>query len=109
MSWTASRPRHSGSEPTWRPTGHAMATAHDVFADDDRHEDAQAPWGYRAFAHDYRPDLARFVSAVFALPASDEQMSRIESALAERDRTGEQLFGSWSVSQPAHGSARKET
>jgi hypothetical protein len=64
-------------------------------------KNAQAPWGYRAFAHDYRPDLARFVSAVFALPASDEQMARIETALEERDRVGEQLFGSWSVSQPS--------
>jgi uncharacterized membrane protein len=86
----------------WRPLTTFLQTMIDM-------KNAQAPWGYRAFAHDYRPDLARFVSAVFALPASDEQMSRIESALAERDRTGEQLFGSWSVSQPSDRSARKET
>ena len=86
----------------WRPLTTFLQTMIDM-------KNAQAPGEYRAFAHDYRADLARFVSAVYALPASDEQMARIESALAERDRVGEQLFGSWSVSQPAHGSARKET
>jgi hypothetical protein len=43
-------------------------------------KNAQAPGAYRAYAHDYRADLARFVSAVFGMPASDDQMARIESA-----------------------------
>jgi uncharacterized membrane protein len=87
-------PRGVPAGMRWRPLTTFLQTMIDM-------KNAQAPWGYRAFAHDYRPDLARFVSAVFALPASDEQMARIETALEERDQVGEQLFGSWSVSQPS--------
>jgi uncharacterized membrane protein len=82
----------------WRPLTTFLQTMIDM-------KNAQAPWGYRAYAHDYRPDIARFVSAVFGLSASDTQMARVESALADRDRVGEELFGSWSVAQAAHRSA----
>jgi uncharacterized membrane protein len=60
-------------------------------------KNSQVAAANRAFAHDYRADIARFVSAVFELAASEEQMTRIESALAERDIVGEKLFGSWSI------------
>lgn len=39
------------------------------------------PGRIEARGHDYRGDLARFVREVFALPASDEQLERVEAAL----------------------------
>ena len=39
-------------------------------------KNAQRSQAYRAFAHDYRRDLAPFVSAVYDLPATNEQMTR---------------------------------
>jgi hypothetical protein len=48
-------------------------------------KNAQKMAGYRAWAHDYRPDLARFISAVYDLPASAEQLQRIEHALRARE------------------------
>jgi uncharacterized membrane protein len=55
-------------------------------------KNAQIPGAYRAWAHDYRPDLARFVSEVFDLPATPEQMARVEQALEQRETYREQLF-----------------
>jgi uncharacterized membrane protein len=55
-------------------------------------KNAQTPGAYRAFAHDYRPDLARFVSAVFDLPASPDQLARVEEALQQRETSREELF-----------------
>ena len=48
-------------------------------------KNAQIPGAYRAWAHDYRPDLARFISEVYDLPASAEQMAAIERALEQRE------------------------
>jgi len=39
------------------------------------------PGEFEAKGHDYRADLARFVRAVYALQASDEQLACIEEAL----------------------------
>jgi hypothetical protein len=39
------------------------------------------PGEFVANGHDYRADLARFVREVYALPCTDEQLSRIETAL----------------------------
>jgi uncharacterized membrane protein len=55
-------------------------------------KNAQIPGTYRAWAHDYRPDLARFISEVFELPASPEQLTDIETALAARESYREELF-----------------
>jgi uncharacterized membrane protein len=55
-------------------------------------KNAQAPGPFRAWAHDYRADLPRFVSEVFELPASPEQMAAVETALRERETTREELF-----------------
>jgi hypothetical protein len=55
-------------------------------------KNAQVPGTYRAWAHDYRPDLARFISEVFDLPASPGQLSSIETALETREKYREQLF-----------------
>jgi hypothetical protein len=55
-------------------------------------KNAQIPGAYRAWAHDYRPDLARFISEVYDLPASPDQMRAIEAALEQRETYREQLF-----------------
>jgi uncharacterized membrane protein len=82
----------------WRPLTTFLQTMIDM-------KNSQVAGANRAFAHDYRGDIARFVSAVYGLPASEEQMVRIERALADRDDVGERLFGSWSISQPSSPSA----
>jgi uncharacterized membrane protein len=55
-------------------------------------KNAQIPGPYRAWAHDYRADLPRFVSAVYGLPATPEQLARIEAALPLRESVREHLF-----------------
>jgi uncharacterized membrane protein len=55
-------------------------------------KNAQVPGRYRAWAHDYRPDLPRFISEVFGLPATSEQLDRIETALKSREAIREKLF-----------------
>ena len=55
-------------------------------------KNAQVPGAYRAWAHDYRPDLARFLSEVFDLPASPQQMADVEAALELRETVREHLF-----------------
>jgi uncharacterized membrane protein len=55
-------------------------------------KNAQIPGAYRAWAHDYRTDLPRFLSEVYALPAAPEQLVRIEEALRLRETVRERLF-----------------
>ena len=69
----------------WRPVTTFLQTLIDM-------KNAQVPGAYRAWAHDYRPDLARFVRDVYGLPASDEELMRIEQALQEREAARERLF-----------------
>ena len=69
----------------WRPLTTFLQTLIDM-------KNAQVPGAYRACAHDYRPDLARFISDVYDLPASDEQMTRVEQALEKREAARERLF-----------------
>jgi uncharacterized membrane protein len=57
-------------------------------------KNAQVPGVYRAWAHDYRSDLPRFLSEVFELPVVAEQLARIEQALRVRETVREQLFSS---------------
>ena len=64
-------------------------------------KNAQLPGSYRAWAHDYRPDLARFISAVFDLPASPEQMARLESVLERRETVREELLSHKPPTTPA--------
>jgi uncharacterized membrane protein len=46
------------------------------------------PGQFEATGHDYRADLARFIREVYALPASDDQLAAVETALraAELER-----------------------
>ena len=55
-------------------------------------KNAQVPGAYRASAHDYRAELARFVSEVYDLGADDHLVRRVEAALEQREQTREQLF-----------------
>ena len=55
-------------------------------------KNAQIPGAYRAWAHDYRPDLARFISEVYDLPATPEQLAAIEAAVEARETYREKLF-----------------
>jgi len=55
-------------------------------------KNAQIPDGYRSFAHDYRPELARLIAAVFDLPAAEAQLRRIERALELRESVRDELF-----------------
>ena len=57
-------------------------------------KNAQVPGPYRAWAHDYRADLARFVSEVFELPASPAQLAAVEAALQQRETFREHLMAS---------------
>jgi uncharacterized membrane protein len=69
----------------WRPLTTFLQTLIDM-------KNAQVPGAYRAWAHDYRPDLARFIRDIYGLPASDEEMLRIEEALEKREAARERLF-----------------
>jgi uncharacterized membrane protein len=69
----------------WRPLTTFLQTLIDM-------KNAQVPGAYRAWAHDYRPDLARFIRDVYGLPASDEEMTRVEQALEKREAARENLF-----------------
>ena len=48
-------------------------------------KNAQVPGPFRAWAHDYRADLPRVLSDVYDLPATPEQLARIEEALQVRE------------------------
>jgi hypothetical protein len=55
-------------------------------------KNAQIPGAYKPWAHDYRPDLARFISEVYELPASPAQLAAVGAALEQRETTREHLF-----------------
>ena len=81
----------------WRPVTTFFQSLIDM-------KNAQIPGAYRAWAHDYRPDLARFISEVYGLPASPEQLARIEEALEQRETVRERLFaGRPDRRQPSDG------
>lgn len=69
----------------WRP----MTTFFQTFID---MKNAQVPGVYRAWAHDYRPDLPEFIRDVFGLDCSAEQMDRIKAACEQREVFREEIF-----------------
>ena len=69
----------------WRPVTTFFQTLVDM-------KNAQIPGAYRPWAHDYRPELPRFVSEVFDLPATEQQLVSIETALAQRESFRENVF-----------------
>jgi uncharacterized membrane protein len=78
-------PRGIPARMRWRPVTSFLHGLMDM-------KNAQKMAGYRAWAHDYRPDLARFISAVYDLPASPEQLQRIEQALQAREEIRDTLL-----------------
>jgi hypothetical protein len=78
-------PRGIPQAMRWRPITTFFQSLIDM-------KNAQIPGAYRAWAHDYRPDLARFVSEVFELPATPAQLAAVEAALQERETVREQLL-----------------
>ena len=55
-------------------------------------KNAQIPGAYRAWAHDYRPDLPEFIRDVFGLECSDAQLERIKAACEEREELRQAIF-----------------
>jgi uncharacterized membrane protein len=78
-------PRGISPRMRWRPVTTFVQTLVDM-------KNAQIPGAYRPYGHDYRPELTRFISEVFDLPASEEQLVSIETALAKRESVREQIF-----------------
>jgi uncharacterized membrane protein len=81
----AGSPRGIPAGMRWRPITTFFQTLIDM-------KNAQAPGVYRAWAHDYRADLPRFIAEVYGLPATADQLSRVEEALRLRERLRERLF-----------------
>jgi uncharacterized membrane protein len=69
----------------WRPVTTFFQSLIDM-------KNAQMPGAYRAWAHDYRSDLPRFLSDVYGVPATPSQLARIEEALQLRETVRERLF-----------------
>jgi uncharacterized membrane protein len=77
----------------WRPITTFFQTLIDM-------KNAQVPGPYGAWAHDYRADLPRFISEVYRLPVTPEQLARVEEALVQREQVREQLFSPPAVGAP---------
>jgi uncharacterized membrane protein len=69
----------------WRPVTTFFQSLIDM-------KNAQQPGSYRAWAHDYRSDLPRFLSDVYGVAATPAQLARIEEALHLRETVRERLF-----------------
>jgi uncharacterized membrane protein len=83
-------PRGIPPDLRWRP----ITTFFQTFVD---MKNAQTPGPYRAWAHEYRADLPRVVSEVYGLPASREELDRIDVALRRRETERERLFAEATV------------
>ncbi|MGY1606734.1 alpha/beta-hydrolase family protein [Geodermatophilus sp. SYSU D00700] len=55
-------------------------------------KNAQTSGPFGAWQHDYRADLPRFLRDVYGLPASPEQLARVEEVLQVRESVRERLF-----------------
>jgi len=89
-------PRGIPPDMRWRPVTTFFQSLIDM-------KNAQIPGAYRSWAHDYRPDLTRFISEVYDLPASPDQLAAVERAVEQRELHREQLFAAGST--PAAESA----
>ncbi|HTY72560.1 MAG TPA: alpha/beta-hydrolase family protein [Actinomycetes bacterium] len=78
-------PRGIPARMRWRPLTTFLQSMVDM-------KNAQIPGAYRAWAHDYRPDLTRFISEVYDLPATKTQIEAIEAALQAREEVRDKLF-----------------
>ena len=78
-------PRGIPKNRRWRPVTTFFQTLVDV-------KNAQVPGTYQAWGHDYRPDLPGFVSEVYDLPASPEQLARVSAAVRQREEARWKVF-----------------
>ena len=78
-------PRGIPASMRWRPVTTFFQSLVDM-------KNAQIPGAYRAWAHDYRPDLADFIRDVYALECTDEQLARIKDACEKREEFREAVF-----------------
>ena len=78
-------PRGIPSSMRWRPVTTFFQTLIDM-------KNAQIPGAYRAWAHDYRPDLPDFVRDVYDLECTDEQLEAIKQACQAREEFREAIF-----------------
>ena len=78
-------PRGIPESMRWRPVTTFFQSLVDM-------KNAQIPGAYRAWAHDYRPDLPAFIREVYDLPVTDEQLARVSAAVQEREEIREHLF-----------------
>lgn len=69
----------------WRPVTSFFHTLVDM-------KNAQRPATWGAWGHDYRPDLPRFVSEVYGLPATEDELERISRAVHRREMARWELF-----------------
>jgi uncharacterized membrane protein len=81
----ARSPRGLPASMRWRP----VTTFFQLLVD---MKNAQIPGAYRAWAHDYRPDLPEFIRDVYGLDCTPEQMDRIKTACQEREEFRESIF-----------------
>jgi uncharacterized membrane protein len=97
-----SSPRGIPPGMRWRPITTFFQSLVDM-------KNAQVPGPYRAWAHDYRADLPRFLSAVYDLPVTSDQLARIEQAVRVRESVREQLFTASGPAQVAGTSGAAST
>ena len=77
----ASRPQGVPKSPRWWPGTTFMVTAADVV-----NATSLTPGHFSRRGHDYREDIAPFVSAVYELHVTDAQMASVETAMREREK-----------------------
>jgi uncharacterized membrane protein len=78
-------PRGIPPSMRWRPLTTFFQSLIDM-------KNAQVAGQYRAWQHDYRADLPRFLSDVYGLPVTPDQLRRIEETLELRETVRERLF-----------------
>ncbi len=78
-------PRGIPASMRWRP----ITTFFQLLVD---MKNAQIPGAYKAWAHDYRPDLPEFIRDVYNLDCTDEQLEAIKAACQQREAFREQIF-----------------
>jgi uncharacterized membrane protein len=83
-------PRGIHPSMRWRPVTTFVQLLVDM-------KNAQIPGAYKPWAHDYRPDLPRFLREIYDLPCSDEQLTRIDAAVAERESLRADVFAGHAV------------
>jgi uncharacterized membrane protein len=69
----------------WRPVTTFFQSLVDM-------KNAQVAGSYRAWQHDYRADLPAFLSEVYDLPVTPDQLRRLEETLELRESVREKLF-----------------